>query len=223
MPARLPPPGLSCGPSGLSPSILHSLVAAPGSALCAPLVDFIAEVFSGSAPDDIAPLLSGAKLIALKKKDGTLRPIACSEVIRRIAAKILAGRLAGDLRMTLTPSGQMGVAVPWARQVAPQLEADEVICNVDFKNAFNSIFRAAILGAALKYAPELDNYVVSRRTRPPRASSRRCTAPRPLQTYATHCAAAAGTSTMGSSSARHPTSRPPSSGSATGALRSGSS
>eukprot|EP00742_Colponemidia_sp_Colp-10_P014328 GILJ01016264.1.p1 GENE.GILJ01016264.1~~GILJ01016264.1.p1 ORF type:complete len:664 (-),score=53.02 GILJ01016264.1:80-2071(-) len=104
----------------------------------------------------------------LLKKDKALRPIACSEVLRRVAAKVIAGRLSTEFASVLTPKGQIGVAVSsglealasWARQTALLLEEDEVVVKIDYANAFNSVSRSAIAEAVLELVPELAHYVL---------------------------------------------------------------
>ena len=78
------------GPSGLRP--LH-LKEALGPATADQVLDHLSNVINllirGQAHRDIAPWLCGALLMALPKKDGSARPIAVGEVLRRLAAKSL--------------------------------------------------------------------------------------------------------------------------------------
>ena len=103
----------------------------------------------------------------LLKEDKALRPIACSETLRRVAAKLLASRWAKKFRSILVPHGQIGVAVSsglealssFTRRVALGLEPDEAFAKIDFRNAFNSVTRHAIAAAVLRYCPEVARYV----------------------------------------------------------------
>lgn len=162
------PPGSAAGPSGLLPSVLLGLITHPGSPLGGEVVTAVNELMGGrDIPDEFRELFYGAKLVPLIKKDKALRPIACSEALRRVAAKILATRHAAKFRTILTKSGQIGVSVAsgleglagWARRTALKLCEDEVIAKVDFKNAFNSLFRWAIAEAVMEHCPELARYV----------------------------------------------------------------
>ena len=59
---------------------------------------------SGRLPEVVTPAFFGASLIALKKKDDGLRPIAVGSVYRRIAAKVavaaVSQQVGGQLRPT---------------------------------------------------------------------------------------------------------------------------
>ena len=161
------PPGSAAGPSGLLPSVLLGLMTHPGSPLGSSVAKAVNDVMGGFVPSVDRRFLFGAKLVPLVKKDKALRPIACSEVLRRVAAKALAGRLATKFREVLTPSGQIGVAVAsglealasWTRRSALELGAEEAIAKIDFRNAFNSVHRSAIASSVCKHAPELARYV----------------------------------------------------------------
>ena len=52
-----------------------------------PLLNFCNLVFCGKVPDFIRPYFFGARLLALCKKDGGIRPIAVGNTIRRLVAK----------------------------------------------------------------------------------------------------------------------------------------
>jgi hypothetical protein len=45
-------------------------------------------MLSGSVPTEIYPIIYGASLCALKKKDGGIRPIAVGCTLRRLVAKL---------------------------------------------------------------------------------------------------------------------------------------
>ena len=105
------------GPSGLRP--LH-LKEALGPASADQVLDHLSNVINllirGQAHRDIAPWLCGALLMALPKKDGSARPIAVGEVLRRLAAKSLCATTRDQNRDYLRPL-QIGVAVPLRAEV----------------------------------------------------------------------------------------------------------
>jgi hypothetical protein len=72
------PAGSSGGPDGLRPQHLLEMVCCkePGPNLLAFLTAFLNLVLSGSSPSQITPLFFGARLIALGKKSGGVRPTA---------------------------------------------------------------------------------------------------------------------------------------------------
>lgn len=105
------PPASSAGPSGLSPGHLLVLANHPGSPVRTTLGPVVTAIINGTVPEAYRRFVYGAKLVPLLKADKALRPIACSEALRRVGAKILATRLAKKFREVLTPHGQIGVAV----------------------------------------------------------------------------------------------------------------
>ena len=65
---------------------------------------------AGGAPPEIASYLCGATLLAVKKKNVGLRPIAVGEVLRRLTSKCLSRAVQSDAFDVLTPL-QVGVGV----------------------------------------------------------------------------------------------------------------
>ena len=65
-------------------------------------------VLAGQVPEEIQPYFYGASLVALGKKDGGVRPIACGLTLRRIAAKCVAFKLKETCANLFEPH-QMGV------------------------------------------------------------------------------------------------------------------
>ncbi|KAJ9438482.1 hypothetical protein DIPPA_23070, partial [Diplonema papillatum] len=148
---RALPRGTAPGPSGLSAQHLLDLVS-PGSPIRAPLVAVIARIATGSLPDEARPHGFGARLVALEKKDGGLRPIACGEVLRRMAAKILARdkSVVQAVKPILERCGQTGVGMKSGadamvcamRCVGEAYRRDgqgRGILKVDLQNAFNKL------------------------------------------------------------------------------------
>ena len=118
----------------------------------------------GSAPSMLAPFLAGATLHALPKKDGTLRPVAVVECLRRLGAKTLCGAYQEQARQQLWPL-QIGVAMPLGTEVGLRTarhwmerhaeDTDAVFLKVGFKNAFNTISRQAFLEQCRTHMPGL--------------------------------------------------------------------
>ena len=73
------------------------------------LVNFI---LAGLAPPEIAPMLSGANILALKKKDGGVRPIAVGEILHRFPAKCASKIVCHNLANYFLPL-QMGTVKQW--------------------------------------------------------------------------------------------------------------
>ena len=103
-------------------------------------------IASGGFPPDCMSLFTAARLIALPKKSGGVRPIAVGDTLRRVAAKCLLDVVILSASEYLLPL-QVGVQLPnAAERVArhvrlwSQSRAEyEVILQVDMRNAFNTL------------------------------------------------------------------------------------
>jgi len=137
------PPGSAAGPTGLSPAHLTELIAVVGTPLVDGLCHAASLLAAGAVPAEAAPYFFGAKLSALRKKDGGVRPIACGETLRRLAARCLCSRVRKEAAVHLTALGQVGVGIPHggegllhaARRLAANPPADIAAIKLDFSNA----------------------------------------------------------------------------------------
>ena len=133
------PPGSGAGPSGPKPSHLKELLnCSERPRLLDALVSLSGDIASGGFPSESMSLFTAARLIALPKKSGGLRPIAVGDTLRRLAAKCLLGVVIPSASTFLLPL-QVGVQVPnaaervarhvslWARTRSE----DEIILQVD--------------------------------------------------------------------------------------------
>ena len=128
------------------------------------VLDVVNLLARGEAPTSIAPYLCGAILLALKKKDGGIRPIAVGEILRRLVAKCLC-RLSSQKAASLLVPLQVGVGVPGGCEavshalnglVATVSDTTSLaILQVDLKNAFNTLDRSSILWQVADQFPEL--------------------------------------------------------------------
>ncbi|KAJ9458089.1 hypothetical protein DIPPA_34838 [Diplonema papillatum] len=165
------PKGTAAGPSGLSAQHLLDLWDSSGSFKEA-VADAVWAVSSGRVPTAARPYLYGAKLVPLVKRTGGIRPIACGEILRRVAGKVLASdRAVKELgQNVLLRSGQVGVGVKAGadagvlavRRVAALYRreggASKGVLQVDLENAFNSLQREAIIRSASRHAPQVLAY-----------------------------------------------------------------
>ena len=103
------------GPDGIRPGHLLSLTSkgagAAGERLQNALTNICNKLISGEVPQSVRPLVFGASLCALSKKDGGVRPIAVGNTIRRLATKTIIYPMTADLREQLQPN-QLGVGTP---------------------------------------------------------------------------------------------------------------
>jgi hypothetical protein len=163
-------PGTAAGPSGLSVQHLLDACEVPGSEVPLALAHAVNLIACGAVPLAARPFVFGARLIALAKKDGGLRPIACGEALRRVAAKLLCSRHSKQLNTELRPVGQVGVNVAGggeslahaARRLSAMWREDpaHLVLKVDFQNAFNMVERDLVLRACRARMPGVLPYAL---------------------------------------------------------------
>ena len=102
-----------------------------------------------------------SRLIVLSKPNGGVRPIAVGECIFRFISKTISLVIKKAMPQILAPI-QFGVGVSCGTEtIIHELDRlfheseDSVICQIDIKNAFNSVSREAIRAAIEKYFPAL--------------------------------------------------------------------
>uniref|UniRef100_A0A8D8WSG0 Reverse transcriptase domain-containing protein n=1 Tax=Cacopsylla melanoneura TaxID=428564 RepID=A0A8D8WSG0_9HEMI len=147
------PTGSSGGIDGLSPQHLKDLVSLSanehGRKLLSSLTSLCNFLLAGKVNEAVCPLLYGASLFALTKKDGGVRPIAVGSVIRRLVAKLSCFSVKEEMAAHFLPH-QLGfgtklgceAAIHAARaHVADLANKDQVLLKIDFQNAFNSVER----------------------------------------------------------------------------------
>jgi hypothetical protein len=154
------------GPDGLRPGHLKQLTGPLAGAaqedLLAALQDFCNLCLAGLVPLSVRPLFFGAGLIALRKKDGGLRPIAIGLVLRRLVARAAcaavrdrAAELLAPIQIGIGVSGGAEAAVHAARRFLESSEESVGLLKLDFVNAFNTVYRTAVVRAVEEHLPEL--------------------------------------------------------------------
>lgn len=134
------------------------------------LADALAAVVDilrwNSPPPKLKPFLFGARLFALRKKDGSLRPIACSSTLRRIAAKVACkenrdtiSEALGHNQLGFAKPGGLEAAIHATRSFLSTRTSHTVLVKLDFQNAFNSLRRDHMLRSVCEFAPELFHLV----------------------------------------------------------------
>ena len=156
--------GSSAGISLLSARHLNELIAQHNSdGLTVALASFVSSIVRGAVPLGVRRWMFGARLVGIAKRGGGTRPIASGETLRRLAAKLLCASVKGTARNFFLSRGQVGVAVRCgaeglikaARMV---VERGDTLVKVDFANAFNSAYRAALYRAVVASFPQLAPY-----------------------------------------------------------------
>ena len=119
-------------------------------------------ILGGKIPDQICVFLYGVSLTALLKKDGGIRPIAVGLTLRRLAGKIISERVMSAMGELIRPEqvgystkGGTEATVHAARLFVNRNYKDcQVLLKLDFKNAFNTIFRDKLLTEVDRVLPE---------------------------------------------------------------------
>lgn len=123
----------------------------------------------GNVPLTITSLIYGAKLLALRKKDGVIRPISAGFTLRRLCCKIIGFRVQDALGRKLRPIqlGQRtrGGAKTSVHATCKLLDLDKdskkVLLKIDFKNAFNLVHRQRVMEAVNDVMPEYAPFFAS--------------------------------------------------------------
>ena len=156
------------GPSQLLPIHLKEAISCGSDLaeikLVRALRRFIDLCASGSLHTEMSEFLTSANLIPLKKTSGPkdVRPIACGEVLRRVVEQVILRKHLHSVKPRLEPE-QVGVGIKDAAtqtaiacsQLLPKIaqEARLGLLQIDLKNAFNSVFRAAVLRQVQQQVP----------------------------------------------------------------------
>ena len=119
-------------------------------------------ILEGKVPFELRSYFFGAKLIALKKPDGGLRPLAVGNIFRRLSAKC-AGYHVFESRQATNGNRQVGGGTKSGAELASHVfrcliespqPKENVILKIDFENAFNSINRHFMLEKDFEIHPE---------------------------------------------------------------------
>ena len=163
-------PGSAGGPDGLRPQHLKDLTSASagdaGRRLLTQLTEFANICLIGRVPDVIQPVLCGASLCALNKKDGGVRPIAIGFTLRRLVCKAACKAVMSRMASRFQPV-QVGFGVPGATEAAAHaarayvagLQPGQGMLKLDFINAFNAVSRDEVLRVVHDELPELYTFV----------------------------------------------------------------
>lgn len=112
---------------------------------------------------EICPLLYGASLIALGKKDGGIRPIAIGNVFRRLVAKLAcvsvrnaAGDILSPVQLGFGTKNGCEIIIHSVRSFLNlHANSQKVLLKIDYANAFNCIERDSLLCSIKEKIPQL--------------------------------------------------------------------
>lgn len=155
------------GPDGLRPQhmkdLLHDKSGAAAVRLLEAVTKFVNFAVGGQINSLILPYFCGARLLALKKNDGGIRPIAIGCTLRRLVAKVCSHSIRDQAAKFLQPN-QLGFGAPLGCEACVHATraysnafdgSNKVILKVDYKNAFNAIRRDLVLTAVSRNFPQL--------------------------------------------------------------------
>ena len=158
------------GPSGLRATHIQEALCCGSEAaaedLMSNLICFCEMAANGSFPESYNQFLGSARLLPFSKKSGGVRPIAVGEVLRRLVSKLLVAKFQSHLVNYLKPL-QLGCGIPGATELIYRCiqfhmysnAKDPVLCQFDFKNAFNNLDRNVLLKQVEEKAPGLLRWV----------------------------------------------------------------
>jgi hypothetical protein len=162
------PRGSGAGLSGITPDLLKlgfnaALRANKGDEFLECLTQLMMVLCQGQAPQEIAPWLCGGRLVPVGTK---VRPIVVSDILARLCSKaMLSLELDSTLHNEIFKGIQGGVGEPGAiertihalrKEMAAQSnQLDYGVLQIDFRNGFNSVFRAPIMEELNKHTPRL--------------------------------------------------------------------
>ena len=133
---------------------------------------FLSEVVSllllGEVPEMVRPYVCGASIMVLRTPNGSLRPMAIGETIRRLTGKVAVDFITERARVVLEPL-QLGVKTPNGCEAITHAarrwlsrnctNPDKVAISVDVSNAFNTLHGSAVLQAVRVHFPSLSPWV----------------------------------------------------------------
>ena len=158
------PKGSGAGPSGMRPehfkSVLKNTSAALANKALGALTRAVNAMGAGKVPAQVRPFFCGARLVAGKKKDSSLRPIAIGNLLRRVVAKCFSSALSSKAAALFAPN-QLGVgvrggaeAIKHAVSEAVKVHPSSWVLQVDLVNAYNGVDRGMVLEEVAAHFPE---------------------------------------------------------------------
>ena len=160
------PVNFAPGPSSLRANHLKEAVFCPSPILASRALNYLVDVVNvfaaGLAPPFISPYLCAASLLAPKKKDGGLHPIAVGEVLHCLTSKCVSRAVQSEAISPL----QVGVSIPVGCESIvhsvssllsdPAISPDCKSCLfVDFSNAFNSVDHELMFQEVRSHIPSI--------------------------------------------------------------------
>ena len=159
------PSASGAGRSGLRPShLLDAMRPASSDLLLRLVTEVVNLLLQGEVPETICPFVCGASIMALRTPNGTLRPVAVGDTLRRIRSNFAVEFISERARTMLEPL-QLGVKtsngceaiIHTTRQWFHRHRSDptKMAISVDISNTFNIVHRSAVLQSVRTHFPSL--------------------------------------------------------------------
>ena len=113
----------------------------------------------GECSEDFMRANLGARIFALRKPDGKLRPVACGSVLRRLAARVSCTVFREDIQRACGPLQYAVGKQAGCEKVHKAVSAlscaspGDVVLKFDCSNAFNTMPRRHLLNSVQSRAP----------------------------------------------------------------------
>ena len=132
--------GVSPGPTGTTDNVLRLLL--DDEVCCTSLCHMMADLLNGFLSRQVLRRLNRARLIAIPKPDGGVRPVAMGDVFGKLAGIILFQRYENTLEPLFAPMQQGIMSKAGCERIVHTLHEKYLtghsILSVDLKNAFNT-------------------------------------------------------------------------------------
>jgi hypothetical protein len=158
------PKGSSGGLDGLNPQHLQDMFvnvveSSTKTANLRILTDFINILLTQPIPNAVRPIFFGARLIALNKPGGGVRPIAVGGSLRRICSKVVNKSATKELQDSFMPQ-QFGAGMKCGTEIVvhqvrnfKKRNPTAAMLKIDFSNAFNCVKRKVLLQRVANLLP----------------------------------------------------------------------
>jgi hypothetical protein len=163
------PKDTACGRSGLRVSHLIETLYLRTNLDTDVLLTHVNYLVQGKAPLELAVFYASASLIALKKKDSSIRPITVGEITRQLTSKICLKKVIAKAIKYLAPY-QLGIGVPNAIETilhglnslirGDTVDVHAIFLLLDFENTFNMIVTEFFFQETFRLFSEIYHWVL---------------------------------------------------------------
>ena len=146
--------GVSPGPTGTTDSIVRLLI--DDEPCCNSLCHMMSDLINGFLSRQVLQRLNRARLVAIDKPNGGVRPVAIGEIFSKLAGIILLQRYEKSLEPLFAPMQQGVFSQAGCERIVHKLRDrwldGHSILTVDMQNAFNSPSREEIAKCVFAFA-----------------------------------------------------------------------